>query len=130
MPPATATAPTKRHDTYDETTFEMPRIAQSKAVLWYPDRHTPDDSYTAFVTRVADRSVDLAIMRPDQTTLFIRNGVRHKDDPDGAIIDRSGNGVWEFAEDDVLMVGMMKTIKALNERITSLVDRVERLEKK
>ncbi len=123
MPPATATAPVRRNDNYDETTFDMPRIAQSKPVLWYPDRHTPKDCYTAFVTRVADRSVDLAIMRPDQTTLFIRNGVRHRNDPDGAIIDRSGNGVWDFTEDDELLVGMMKAVTNLNERL-------ERLEKK
>lgn len=120
MPPATLA---KRSGTYDETQFDMPRISQAKPVLWFPDRHTPEDVYTATVTRVADRSVDLAIMRPDSTTLFIRNGVRHRNDPDGEIIDRSGNGVWDFTEDDSLLLGVMKAIKALG-------DRVERLEKK
>lgn len=120
MPVAT---PLKRSGTYDETQFDMPRIAQGKTVLWYPDRHTPQDVFTAFVTHVSDRSVDLAIMRPDSPTLFIRNSVRHRNDPDGEIIDRSGDGVWDFTEDDSLLLGMMKALKALG-------DRVERLEKK
>lgn len=122
MPAATLT---KRSGTYDETQFDMPRISQGKTVLWYPDRHVPNDSYTAFVTRVGDRSIDLSIMRPDSTTLYIRNGVRHRNDPDGEIIDRSGDGVWDFPEDQDsgMMLNVVKTIKAL-------ADRVERLEKK
>lgn len=120
MPPATLA---KRAGTYDETTFDMPRIAQSKPVLWFPDRHTPQDCYTAFVTKVADRSVDLCIMRPDCTTLFIRNGVRHRNDPDGEIIDRSGNGVWDFTEDDTLLLGVMKMLQAISARVKSLEEK-------
>lgn len=114
MPPATLA---KRAGTYDETQFDMPRIAQGKTVLWFPDRHTPQDVFTAFVTHVSDRSIDLSIMRPDIVTLFIRNGVRHRNDPDGDIIDRSGNGVWDFTEDDSLMLGVMKAMKALGDRV-------------
>lgn len=105
----------------------MPRIAQAKAVLWFPDRHKPD-SYTALVVGVADRAVDLAIILPDQVHFHIKAGVRHRNDPDGEIIDRTHNGVWDFPEDD--HQDNAKLIVATAKSLTALADRVERLEKR
>ncbi len=121
MPVATA----KRANTYDETKFDMPRIAQAKPVLWFPDRHISEESHTALVAKVGDRSIDLAIILPDSTNFVMKTGVRHRNDPDGEIIDRSGNGVWDFAEeqDAGLLVNMAKAIR-------ELAARVDRLEKK
>jgi hypothetical protein len=121
LPPATLS---KRANTYDETQFDMPRIAQAKAVLWFPDRHLPD-CYTALVCGVATRAIDIAIILPDQVHFHIKTGVRHRSDPDGDIIDRTGNGVWDFPEDDATenLVNIARLLKGLGER-------VERLEKK
>lgn len=121
MPVATA----KRANSYDETQFDMPRIAQSKPVLWFPDRHLPE-CYTALVTRVDDRSVDVAIILPELVTLQVKTGVRHRNDPDGEIIDRSRNGVWDFPEDD----GNSKLLVDMARHIAGLRERVDKLEKK
>lgn len=115
----------KRAGTYDETQFDMPRIAQAKTVLWYPDRHNQDDHFTAIVTAVGDRSISVLICYPE-LHFAAKGGVRHRNDPDGEMIDRSGDGVWDFAEDTQdakLLVDMAKAINALKAR-------VEQLEKK
>lgn len=119
-----AVATAKRANTYDETKFDMPRIAQAKTVLWFPDRHL-NDPFTAIVTRVHDRAIDLAIILPDNSQFYVRTGVRHRNDPDGEIIDRSGDGVWDFPEDQDsgLLLNMAKAFR-------ELASRVERLEKK
>lgn len=119
-----STATLKRAHTYDETKFDMPRIAQAKPVLWFPDRHLPE-CYTAIVTGVHDRSIDVAIFFPDHTNHHVKNGVRHRNDPDGEIIDRTHDGVWDYPEDNESgqMVMVIKQLK-------SIIDRVEKLEKK
>lgn len=124
-------ATAKRANTYDETKFDMPRIAQAKTILWFPDRHLPE-CYTAFVSKVGDRSIDVAIILPEYTTMRIKSGVRHRNDPDGEIIDRSGDGVWDFAEDQDagMLVTMAKAINNLTATNRELAARVERLEKK
>ncbi len=123
MPPATLTT-NKRAGTYDETQFDMPRTSQSKSVLWFPDQNT-QDSYTALVLKVDDRSIDIAVLTPESVTFHIKTGVRHRNDPDAELIARSRAGVWDFSEDDnsKLLLDMAKAIKGLG-------DRVERLEKK
>lgn len=116
----------KRAGTYDETTFDMPRIAQAKTVLWYPDRHNPDDCFTAIVTEVGDRSIGVLICLPE-LQFKSKNAVRHRNDPDGEMIDRSNDGVWDFCEDadnsKQLFVDIMKAVNTLKLR-------VEQLEKK
>lgn len=115
----------KRAGTHDETTFDMPRIAQGKAVLWYPDRHNPDDCFTALVTAVFDRAISIVIFYPE-LQFAAKSAVRHRNDPDGEMIDKSNDGVWDFcedAQDSKMLVDMARVINALKAR-------VEQLEKK
>lgn len=122
MPPATIA---KKSDHYDETHYDMPRMTQGRSVLWYPDRHQ-EDCFVGIVTKADDRTLDIAVIVPESCTFYIKTGVRHRNDPDGEMIDRSGTGVWDFCEDGTdpsLLVEMAKAMRTLSER-------VERLEKK
>jgi hypothetical protein len=101
----------------------MPPTERTKIVLWYQDRHNAEEAWPAIVTFVGERTIDLAIIFPDYTTFVVKTGVHHISDPDGEIIDRLKNGVWDYGTDDIRLGEMAAAI-------TSLTSRIERLERK
>lgn len=76
--------------------WSMPRVRQSQHVIWFPDRATTE-SLPAIVTLAGDRAINVSIIQDGSYALLPKQGVRHKSDPDTDIIDRSEQGVWDFA---------------------------------
>jgi hypothetical protein len=107
--------------------YRMPAVGVATFVRWFPDRVTVD-CYPAIVTQAGDRAISVSIFYPGANTLTIKDGVRHRMDPETEIIDRAEEGVWDYATHNV-DTAMLKEIHELSAGLFDLTNRVNELAK-
>jgi hypothetical protein len=99
-------------------------------VMWKPDPREEAGVCPAIVTRVGDGSLGLSVVVDGSTTLFARDGVKHRDDP-GWTPESGDAGCWWFHADDAedtqafdeltgAIEAQGRTLQALAERVDSL----------
>mgnify|MGYP007071567237 CR=1 FL=1 len=113
----------------DIENFNSPPVKLTQTVLWFPDRTANiDQARSAIVTEVGDRAISVAILYPGVLEVYPHTGVRHRSDPDKAVIDEMGNGVWDYVDDgrDSLnpaaspVAHLMDELVSLKSRVTEL----------
>lgn len=118
----------KRDVRPEKAPYVMPKPVVSKIVMWFPDRFE-QRGYPAVVTEVGDRAVSVSILLPNQYAIHCKAGVRHRGDPDRAILDKSEDGVWDFAsEGDEELSGLLGRLDRADEKIAALTEKVLAIE--
>lgn len=112
----------------ESNAYVMPKIKVGQTCLWFPDRSTTE-GFGAIVTQGGERAIAVNINYPGSPTMLCKNGVRFKFDPDTDIIDRSEEGVWDFAMDaDALNAAAIREIGVANAQVATLKEEVVELE--
>ena len=76
-----------------EGTIQPPPVELGDVVRWHDDVNAPP-SAAAIVTWVGTDQVNLAVILPGYRNFEVKEGVRHKDHPDRAMIDMAAVGCW------------------------------------
>lgn len=84
-------------DTAVLDTNELPTVEVGETVLWSPDYGAePAPAKCVAVGAMNNRSrIDVQIIHKEATTLSLRTGVPHRDDPNNKIIADEDVGVWQ-----------------------------------
>lgn len=71
-------------------------VEVGQIVWWYPDSNRNQRPSAAIVTAVGSDSVCLAIFSPVSYNLWLRDGVRHIDDPETRAPELLELGCWDY----------------------------------
>lgn len=81
--------------------FTAPPVTIGQIVLWRQDLTSPPAP--GIVTQVhGPNSIRLSVATPNDAVFKIKDGVRHKDDPEWEKAGNKRNGLWEYNEKDRL----------------------------
>jgi hypothetical protein len=99
----------------EKKTWMQPPVGIGDVVLWLPDGDADLTPCAAIVTAKFPRSVDLAVIGPNQYNFLVRQGVRHCDDPEKNQEETMKEGLWAYTPDrkklDMLLAQVMtKTV--------------------
>ena len=95
------------------SSYRMPEPCNGQTVLWFPSGQRDVGEYPNFpavIVRKAFNSVELNVLRPDATTLFLI-GVRHADDPNVRDHDLE-NGSWDFTDWDKALARVVHAVES------------------
>ncbi len=81
-------------------------------VLWYSGSNKSLDPIAAVVTRAESgtSTVNLSLIDENNTSLLIRDGVRHLDDPRSRTEHGRKNGAWDFTPRDRLLDQLLEQL--------------------
>lgn len=114
----------------EQPAYVMPDVRVGTAVMWHPSQEAPADCM-ALVTAKSVDSVSLAILPPQSASFMVRDGVRHVNHPDRAVIAQSDEGVWSevgLAGLAGAIVGDSEDMGALEARLAAIEERLDMID--
>jgi hypothetical protein len=90
--------------------YQMPSVGVGDIVLWYPDGDVSLPPCPAIVTARYPRSIAVSIASPNNYNFWLRDSVRHKDDPDTVDEEMVREGVWDYTHDKKTLDSLVKEL--------------------
>ena len=79
--------------------YKMPPTRVGRIVYWYPGGDFSSQPCAAFVAKVGQKGLCLAVVVPGRNNFLSVDGVRHRSDPEAREIEFEESGCWEDTHD-------------------------------
>lgn len=109
--------------------WQMPPVSVGQIVYWWMDgtKQNGQAAFTAVVTKVFGRCVNIAVIPDMQKNFKLSDAVRHIDDPDSKIDQVRESGCWEHTPQTEELMALRHELGMAKLHIDALRKRVDRI---
>jgi hypothetical protein len=102
----------KKESKIEAPKYQMPHVEMGDIVLWHA---APDEPAVcaAVVTEVCNEGICISLLHRNMYNMEPKDGVRHKDHPDRALIFSTEAGCWSEKPSRLAEDGRVRDIEAL-----------------